>query len=120
MNVQIIEHNGEPEYAVIDFKEYEAMREALENAEDLADAISFKSNGSETFPATLVERLCDGSNPIMEYRKYRKLTQAALAEKVEVSQAAIAGIESGKKDPSISLLKKLATTLAVDIDDLVS
>ena len=119
MNVQIIEHNAVPEYAVIDFKEYEAMREALENAEDIADAMAFQSNGCETFPAALVERLCDGSNPIMEYRKYRKLTQATLAEQVGVSQAAIAGIESSKKDPSLSLMKKIAATLGVDIDDLI-
>jgi DNA-binding XRE family transcriptional regulator len=123
MNIQVIEHNGQPEYAVIDFHEYEKMRDALEDAEDLAGALAFKarlaSGEEETFPSDLVERiLIDGVNPVAEYRKYRGLTQKELAEIIGVQQAAIAQFESGKRDPSVKQLKKIATALDVEMDDL--
>ncbi len=41
-----------------------------------------------------------------------------LAETVGVTQAIIAGIERGKRDPSVSLLRKMADVLGVDMDDL--
>ncbi|HFE66755.1 MAG TPA: type II toxin-antitoxin system Phd/YefM family antitoxin [Chloroflexi bacterium] len=34
MNVQIIEKNGKPEWAVIPYSEYEKIQEALEDSED--------------------------------------------------------------------------------------
>jgi PHD/YefM family antitoxin component YafN of YafNO toxin-antitoxin module len=37
MNIQIIEKNGKPEWAVIPFSEYEKLQEALEDAEDIKD-----------------------------------------------------------------------------------
>ena len=45
----------------------------------------------------------------------RRLTQAELAEKSGVSQSTIAQIENGKKDPSISTLKKIAVALDVHL-----
>lgn len=49
------------------------------------------------------------------FREIRDLTQAALAKKSAVSQSTIAQIESGKKDPSISTLKKIAGALDVHL-----
>ena len=40
MNIQIIENNGRPEYAVIPFEEWQAISERLEELEDIADARS--------------------------------------------------------------------------------
>ena len=45
----------------------------------------------------------------------RQLTQAQLAQLSGVSQSTIAQIESGKKDPSISTLKKIAAALDVHL-----
>ena len=41
MNVQIIERNGKPEWAVIPYEEYERIREALDDAEDIRAIESF-------------------------------------------------------------------------------
>lgn len=46
-------------------------------------------------------------------RDSRKLTQSELSKKAKVSQSTIAQIESGKKDPSVTTLKKLASALDV-------
>ncbi|MFN7454144.1 MAG: helix-turn-helix domain-containing protein [Pseudobdellovibrionaceae bacterium] len=53
-------------------------------------------------------------------RERRHLTQQELAKAAGVSQSTIAHIESNKKDPSISTLKKLASALDIHIAVLFS
>jgi len=122
MNVQILEKGGVPEYAVVPYADYEAMRDAAEMLADIAAFDRAKAeleNGEdELLPVDMVKRLCDGANPVAEWRTHRGLTQAALAGQVGVSQAAISAIEQGKREPSVSLLRKLADALGVDMDDL--
>ena len=57
---------------------------------------------------------------LKERREEKHLTQAALAEKVGVSQAYIAKLESGdKKNPTLDLLKKIAKHLGVPVTELL-
>jgi len=124
VNVQILKKNGVPEYAVVPVVDFEKL---VEDAEMLRDIEAYDTakknlaNGKVDFiPADMVERmLLEGSNPIMEWRKHRGLTQAALAEKAGVQQAAIAQYEGGKREPAVKVLKKMAEALNVDLDDLV-
>jgi transcriptional regulator with XRE-family HTH domain len=53
-------------------------------------------------------------------RERRNLTQGELAKAAGVSQSTIAHIENGKKDPSLSTLKKIAEALDVHIAVLFS
>lgn len=46
-------------------------------------------------------------------RKKRDLTQGELAKKAKLSQSSIAQIESGKKDPSMGAVQRLADALDV-------
>ncbi len=123
MNVQIIEKQQQPEYAVIPYEEFLQLVRLAEDAADLDAAnravLELENGEDETMPFDMVKRLCDGANHVAEWRKHRGLTQAALAGLVDVSQAAIAGIERGKRDPSVALLRKMADALGVDMDDLV-
>lgn len=48
-------------------------------------------------------------------RERRNLTQAELAIAAGISQSTVAHIENGKKDPSLSTLKKIAIALDVHI-----
>jgi len=60
---------------------------------------------------------------IRQLRTQRKppLSQRALGEKVGVSDAYIAMIETGKrKNPSLALLKRIAKTLGVPVTELLS
>lgn len=52
------------------------------------------------------------------FRKQGGLTQAALAEKVKISNEFMSGIERGAKLPSLSTLEKLAGALRVNLKDL--
>lgn len=55
---------------------------------------------------------------IKEYRKKRNLTQAQLAEMVNVDDKHISCIESGKNFPSPDLIERFATSLEVEPKDL--
>lgn len=55
---------------------------------------------------------------IKEFRKKKNLTQAQLAEFVNVDNKHISCIESGKSFPSADLIERLATSLEVEPKDL--
>jgi transcriptional regulator with XRE-family HTH domain len=56
---------------------------------------------------------------IREIREAKKLSTRSLAEKTEVSASLISQIESGKVDPSLSTLRKIAVALDVALFSLV-
>ncbi len=122
MKPQIIKKDGKPEYAVIPYGEY---RRLLEDARMLADIREFdmakkalESGDEELIPAEVVDRLLDGENPVRVWREYRGLSAADLAKACGVTAAAISQIESGKRKSSVTLLKKIARILKVDLDSL--
>ena len=55
---------------------------------------------------------------IKEYRKKKNLTQAQLAELVNVDDKHISCIESGKNFPSSDLIERLANSLSIEPKDL--
>lgn len=55
---------------------------------------------------------------IREYRKKNKLTQAQLAELVNVDDKHISCIESGKSFPSPDLIERLSSALELEPKDL--
>lgn len=115
MDIQTLTLEGK-EFVILPLDEYE-------NLVDIASADKIASNifagKEELIPSEIVEALVSGENPIRVWRKYRGFTASALAEKVELSAAYISEIETGKKDGSISAIKRIASVLEIDIDDLV-
>ena len=55
---------------------------------------------------------------IKEFRKRKKLTQAQLAELVQVDDKHISCIESGKNFPSPELIERFANALEIEPKDL--
>ena len=122
MNIQIIEHNGAPEYAIIPFDEWEKIICRMEEMEDIRDARNISSSiaaGEETFPDDFIKRLSSGENRLKVWREYRKLTLAKLAKACGVSIPAISQIENDKRTPSVDLLVKLSKALCCDMEDLI-
>ncbi|MHB1013884.1 MAG: helix-turn-helix domain-containing protein [Desulfurivibrionaceae bacterium] len=124
MNIQIIEREGTPEYAVIPYAEFERLREAAETLDDIQRydlAMKQIAEGEEEiFPAEFVNRLLAGEQALRVWREYRGFTLAALGKACGVSAAALSQIEKGKRKPSAALLRKLAAALRCDMDDLLS
>ena len=56
---------------------------------------------------------------LVRLRKERKLTQKTLAEQVEVHITQIQRYENGSTQPTLDIIRKLATTLAVSADELI-
>lgn len=120
MNVQIISKDGQPEYAVLPYADYQRL---VALAEDMADVRAYDAAlaaGGETIPHAVVTRLVGGENPLKVWREYRGLSQADLAEQVSLGQSTIAMLETGKRVEQVDTLKKIAEALAVDLDDLTA
>lgn len=122
MKIQIIAHNGTPEYAVVPIDEWEALIDRLEELEDFREARAISAaiaGGEETYPHEFVKRLSSDENPLKVWREYRGLTLAVLAKTCGVSTPALSQIENGKRTPSAELLLKLAKALHCDMEDLI-
>lgn len=122
MNVQTIDRNGKPEYVVLSWADYQALLEAAEDAIDGALLDAFRKNlasgEEEAIPASIVDALLAGANPIKVWREYRGLTQDELAARASISKAYMCQIETGKRDGAIKTLRAIATALGVTVDDL--
>jgi len=105
MKAQIIEKNGKPEWAVIPFREYQRLYEALEDAEDVRDIekqLSAISEGTEiSVPDEITFAIPDGISPIRAWREHKKIKKNELAKKVGISSAYLSQIENGKRNPTI-------------------
>ena len=89
----------------------------LHSATEILDRI--KTGKEELIPAAVVDRLLDGQAPLAVWREHRQLAQAELARQSGVNRVQIIDIETGRKTGSVTTLKKLATALQIDLDDLV-
>ena len=99
----------------------ETVNRVLEAYEDMLDIIAFddaKKRTASFVPKALVDRLIAGENPLRVYREHRAMTQQALADASGVSRDMIAMIETAKKNGSLATVKKLASALDIDIEDL--
>lgn len=123
MSVQVISQNGKPEYAVLPYSDYLVLVEQAEMLEDIHSydeaKNSIASGNEELIPASIVNALADGDNPIKVWREYRGLTQQKVAEEIGISIPYVSQLETNKRKASIDVMKKMALLLNVDIDDLV-
>ena len=122
MSVQVIEKNGQIEWAVIPYPEYQKLLDAWEMLEDIRAYDEAKANieaGEELIPSKVAYALLDGKNPIRVRREYRGLTQQQLAEKSGISKPYLSQLESGKRNGTTDILKNIAQALHVGLDELV-
>jgi DNA-binding XRE family transcriptional regulator len=123
MNVQVIEKEGRPEWAVLPYAEYQRLLERLEDLQDALDAdriLARVARGEdELIPAEVVERLLQGEPPLRVWREHRGWTQQQLANAAGVTQSMVTMIETGRRKGQADTLKRLAAALRIDLDDLV-
>lgn len=96
MSVQVITRDGEAEYAVLPWAEYQALLRAA-------------GQGAE--PAAVKE-----SSPLSQLvglREAKGLSQADLARAVGISPHYLGLIESGEREPDGAILRSLARVLEV-------
>lgn len=98
----------------------DAVCELIEILSDRRDIKKARKDRSERFPLELVEKIAAGENSIKAFREYRGLSQTQLAEQVGISRQYMSQLESGDRTGGVKLLKKIATCLKVDLDDITS
>ena len=122
-NIQLIERDGKPEWAVLPYDEYLALLEQAEMLEDIRDYDAAKAaleNGEdELIPSEVVYAILDGENPIKVWREYRGLTQQQLAGAAGISKPYLSQIETGKRTGTTEILSALAKALDVSLDEVV-
>ena len=118
--VQVIEKDGVPVFYVVPADLWERLREAAEDAEDLADLERFeREDDGVRFPAPVAMAMADGVHPVRAWRKHKGLTTQALADAAGVSKPYVSQIEGGKRKGTAKTLKALAGALGVPVGALV-
>ena len=123
MSAQIIEKNGQPEWAVVPYEEYQRLVAEAEMLQDVRDYDEVKlamANGEEELiPGEVTYALLDGENPIRVWRQYRGFTQQQVADKARISKPYLSQIESGQRKGTTEVLAAIARALNVSLDDVV-
>jgi len=96
--------DGAPEYAVIPFKVFQTLCNHKER----------EFNEKETIPHEVIKIIAhQGVTPIQAWREYLNLTQAEIAEKMGITQAAYSQMETVKKNRKATL-QKIAEAMNID------
>ena len=94
-----------------------------EDAEDVQDANEIRARiergEEETIPASLMRALVNSERPLHLWREYRGLTLQALADRVGISKSYLSQIESGNRNGSIDVMKRIAVVLDISLDEIV-
>ena len=100
---------------VIKASDFKRLVEMTEDAEDVAAALAAEARiaaGEGTMPDEVLGMIIDdGLHPVAAWRRYRGLTQAALARAAGLSQVWISRIERGGGYGSRDTRRKLAAAL---------
>lgn len=109
-DVQTINVNGIPAFAVIPIEEYEKMQRLLKVAENLDSKIKFPLEVSEM-------HALKGYSLIKAWRIYRGKTQKEIASQMGITQGAFSQIEKSSHN-QYETLHKVAAILDVQVEHL--
>lgn len=122
-NIQLIERDGKPEWAVLPYEKYLELLEQAEMLEDIRDFDAAKAalekGEDELIPGEVVFAILDGENPIKVWREYRGMTQQQLADGAGISKPYLSQIETGKRTGTTEILSAIARALDVSLDEVV-
>ncbi len=123
MTVQILESNGRPTFAVIPYKAYLTLLDKIEDIEDGIAARKVRhqldAGTDEAIPADMMRELVFSDYPIKIWRNYRGVTMQTVADQAGISKSYLSQIESGSRNGSADVLKRIASALNITLDDIV-
>ena len=119
MNVQVIQKDGKPEWAVLPYESYLNLIEHAEMRQDVRDYDAAKQAlqlGEELIPSEITFAILDGENPVKVWREHRGLSQQQLAEAGGLNRQRLAEIEFGQLEPTDEEALALAKALSLSKD----
>ena len=106
MDIQIIARDGEPEYAVLPWAQYQALLKAAGINETLS------RQAPEPLAAS-PDLILPGLDQLRSLREGKGIAIEALARTVGISPSYLAMIESGERQPDAAIRRSLAWELTV-------
>lgn len=100
MNVQVIECDGQPEYAVLPWAQYQALLQAAGRAHEVV--------------AVAVDASKPALSQLAALREAKGMSAEQLARNVGISPHYLGMIESGERQPDAAIQRALAWHLGVD------
>lgn len=116
MNVRFFRDDEGREMAVLPRTELDALAQVASHAEAVADYRSGRLPGLS--PAEALA-FAQSSSPLAFWRKYRGLTQAALAGRAGISQNYLSDIENGKRSGPVELWVRFGKALDLPVEHLL-
>lgn len=107
MGIQVISRDGQPEYAVVPWAQYQALLQAAGQAPAEAGAAEQEQEQASA-PAQL-----PAFSEVAQLREAKGIAPEQLARNVGVSPAYLAMIESGEREPDAAIRRALAWHLGV-------
>ncbi|WDY59278.1 helix-turn-helix domain-containing protein [Pseudomonas sp. PSKL.D1] len=104
MGIQVISRDGQPEYAVVPWEQYQALLKAAGQAPAEVAVEETVQAPSASLPAF---------TEVAQLRQAKGIAPEALARNVGVSPAYLSMIESGEREPNDAIRRALAWHLGV-------
>ena len=101
---QIIRADGVPVAVVVPYDDYLRM--------------TAKDDESVTLPNEVVGLILAGKSAVRAWREYLGLTQAAVAERMGITQSAYAQMEASGANPRPSTLRRIADAMGIEWEQL--
>ena len=99
MNVQVIERDGQPEYAVLPWAQYQALLQAAGCVSEVA--------------AVAVDEVKPALNQLSVLREAKGMSIEQMARNVGISPHYLGMIESGERQPDAAIQRALAWHLGI-------
>ncbi|QVM92726.1 helix-turn-helix transcriptional regulator [Pseudomonas entomophila] len=107
MGIQVISRDGQPEYAVVPWEQYQALLAAAGQAPANA------SSSTDNIESTPQNASLSSLDQLASLRQAKGLAPEQLARTVGISPAYLAMIEAGERRPDAAILRSLAWHLGV-------
>ena len=96
--------------------EYEAMKERIEDLEDLV--LANEARKGPFFPHEVATRIWEGASPLRAWREHHGLTLRELARAAGIAASYISEIERGLKPGSLASMLRIARALDTTVETL--
>ncbi|TWC06411.1 Xre family transcriptional regulator [Pseudomonas sp. SJZ085] len=106
MDIQIITRDGEPEYAVLPWDQYQSLLKA-------AGIHQAPPQEAKALHAAAPDQILPGLDQLRSLREGKGIAIEALARTVGISPSYLAMIESGERQPDAAIRRSLAWELTV-------